>query len=249
MGTENHRILEKSMRMLEVVSNHPEGISLTDLCAEVDVAKGSAHSLLTTLVNMGYLRRDPRTSLYTVSLKTFEVGARFVENNRHFRYAREVLENLVASIRQTAHMAVLDGTDVIYIHKVDCSHAIRMVSIIGRRIPAHATAIGKALLADYTNEQVRALYEGKPLARLTENTISDLDALIEQLEQVRLKGYAYEKGESTIGIECVAVAVGRADDPTHTAISISVPINPARADMSEYITPILEAKQYLQVMM
>ncbi len=131
MSTENHRILEKSMRMLEVVSNHPEGISLTDICAEVNVAKGSAHSLLTTLVNMGYLRRDPRTSLYTVSLKTFEVGARFVENNRHFRYAREVLENLVASIRQTAHMAVLDGTDVIYIHKVDCSHAIRMVPSSG----------------------------------------------------------------------------------------------------------------------
>lgn len=249
MSTGNHKILEKSMRMLEAVSNHAEGISLTGLCNEIDIPKGSAHCLLSTLVNMGYLRRDPRTALYYISLKTFEVGARFVENNRHFRYAREVLENLVATTGQTAHMAVLDGTDVIYIHKVDCSHAVRMVSIIGRRIPAHATAIGKALLADYTNDQIRAMYEGKQLARLTENTIGDLDALIAQLERVRVVGYAQERGESSIGIECVAVAVGKPDDPTHTAISLSVPIDPERKDMKQFITPALEAKQYLQVML
>ena len=249
MSGGNHKILEKSMLMLEAVSNHSDGISLTDLCNEVGIPKSSAHALLTTFVNLGYLRRDPRTSLYHIGLKTFEVGARYVENNRHFRYARELLENIVSTTDQTAHMAVLDGTDVVYISKFDCSHAIRMVSIIGRRIPAHATAIGKALLSGYTDDEIRALYAGRELARLTENTLTDLDVLIAQLQQARLVGYTSEREESTRGIECVAVAVGKPGDPTHTAISIYIPSDPKRADMKQFITPLLEAKQYLQVML
>lgn len=249
MSAGNHKILEKSMLMLEAVSNHPEGITLTNLCKEIDIPKGSAHALLSTFVNMGYLRRDQRTSLYYINLKTFEVGARFVENNRHFRYAREVLENIVSRTGETAHMAVLDGTDVVYISKFDYSHAIRMVSIIGRRIPAHATAIGKALLSGYSNDEIRAMYQGKSLERLTENTVVDLDMLIEQLDRARLVGYTSEREESTRGIECVGVAVGKPSNPTHIAISLSVSVDPARESMEKFITPLLEAKHYLQAML
>lgn len=249
MSAENHKILEKSMRLLESVANHAEGISLTALCNEVDIPKGSAHSLLNTLVNMNYLRRDPRTLLYYLNLRTFEIGARYIENNTYFRYTRDVLERLVAATGQSAHMAVLDGTDVMYIHKVDCSHAIRMVSIVGRRIPAHATAIGKALLADLSDDQIRELYRDRPLSRMTSNTIDNLDALLAQLARTRVLGYAQEREESTIGLECVGVAVGRPGTANHTAISLSVPVDPARRSMEAYIKPILEARQTLQAML
>jgi DNA-binding IclR family transcriptional regulator len=247
MDDKTHKILGKAMMMLEYVSYNPDGVSLTEICKHVGIAKGSAHILLYTFVQMKYMRRDPKTGLYTLGIRTFEVGSRFVERNAFYTNAREILEGLVAVTGETAHLAVLDGIDVVYINKFDSSQPVRMVSFIGKRIPAHATAIGKALLSGYSDEKIREIYEEKSLEKVTPNTIDDLEKLIEQIHEIRFTGLAYEKEESTPGVQCISIAIHNRSGSVVAAISISIPVSRGAQGVEKFIGPLLEAKSSLQM--
>lgn len=249
MPEKNHKILEKSIKMLEYVSRN-QGVTLTDICNAVEIPKSSAHLLLSTFVNMNYMRKDPKTGIYTLDVGAFELGSRFVDNNDFYRSAREILEAVVAKIDETTHLAVLDGTNAVYICKHESSQSVRMVSFIGKLLPAHASAIGKALLSGYTDEKIRDLYAGKTLERFTENTITDLDALISQLDEVRRTGFAMEREESSPGVECIAVPiVSRFSGATEAALSVSVPISRSRGNLEQYQGILLEAKRSLEIML
>lgn len=243
-----HRILEKSLLIIEYVSQH-NGVSLTELSEFAELSKSSAHALVHTMADMNYLSREERTGLYYIGLKSFEVGSRYVENNDIYRAAKEVLEGVSEASRETAHLAVLDGTDVVYICKHDSNQAIRMISYTGKRVPAHATAIGKALLTDYTNEELCRLYEGRNMERLTEHTITELDVLISQINQARMVGTAFEREESTAGVQCVAVPIHNREGKVVMAMSVSVPIFRSDDTMQPHIDNLRQGKQRMELML
>lgn len=249
MPQKNHKILEKALLMLEYVSRN-DGATLTEICGCAGIPKSSAHILLSTFVNMRYMKKNAKTGLYSLDIGSFELGSRFVENNDFYRYAREVLESLVGDTGETAHLAVLEGTDVVYLCKFECSHTVRMVSFVGRRIPAHATAVGKALLSGFGDDAIRALYADRELTPLTENTVCQIEELIAQIHTIRATGFSSEHEESTPGVECIAVPVlNRHSGTVQAGVSISVPIIRGKGDLERFKQPLLEAKASLEMIL
>ena len=244
MEVKNHRMLKKALQMLEYIANQPDGVSLIDICSQLSMAKSSAYVLLMTFVNMGYVKKSTNNR-FIIGMKPFEIGSKFVENNDFSLYSRDVLKELVDAVDETAHLAVLDGSDVVYLSKCDCSHVVRMSSSVGKRIPAHATALGKALLSGKTDEEIREMYSGG-MRKITAKTIDDVDILLQQLNETRQTGFSYEQEESTLGVQCIAVPVKEHSGSVYLGLSLSVPIIRKDFNFDLMKQPLLEAKLRLE---
>ena len=133
------------------------------------------------------------------------------------------LDDLRQELDETFHVGRLDGIDVVYLATRESRQYHRAASRVGRRLPAHATALGKALLADRFGTD-RERHVPNPLQAVTVNTTTDRALLEEQLETARIKGYATDDEENTAGLRCFAVALGYTR-PAQDAISASVPVN------------------------
>lgn len=249
MDDKKHHMLSKALDILEYIAACPDGVTAAGIGTALGIAKSSAFVLLSTLDSRGYVQKGP-DGRYTIGLRAFETGARFLDNNDFYRYTGQVLADLVAAVDETAHCAVLDGAMVVYLSKWECNQAVRMVSSIGKRVPAHATAIGKALLCGKTDEEVRALYAGQPLLQLTPHTLSSLDELLRQLHEVRATGFAHEREESTPGVECLAVPVRDRAGRVKAGISLSIPLQRiGEKDPAFLQQQLLKAQNQLQLLL
>jgi DNA-binding IclR family transcriptional regulator len=224
MNNNRHRSLERALDILELLASNREGLTLSNISSELDIPKSSALSLLSTLVHRKYAIYDKDSGKYRMGIKMFEVGSGYFRESDYMNDIMAAVTKLSKESDETIHLGVLDGRDVIYIFKTESSQPIRMVSSIGKRIPAHATAIGKALLSGLSDEQLIELYENEQLEKLTNNTICNFDVLLDEIHAVRDRGYAMECEESSEGVECFAAPIVNGLDQVIAAVSIAVPI-------------------------
>lgn len=193
-------------------------LGVNELARRTDIPKATVSRLVKEMEREGFLERSG-TKL-GLGLRLFELGQRASRR----RSVREVALPFMADLReatgQTIHLAVLDGTEVVYVEILRGRDAPRFPSAVGRRLPAHATGIGKALLAGSPREVVdAALAQG--LARVGPRTITAPGTLRRQLKWIASSGIAYEHEESAPGVACVASAIGVDDGPPIAAISAS----------------------------
>jgi len=165
------------------------------------------------------------------------VGTSYLDRDPIIRAATRVLEELRAQVNETVHLARLDAGDVVYLASRESAHQLRLTSRVGRRLPAHATSLGKALLARRSDAEVDALLPAT-LTALTPDTLTDRPALLADLAETRKRGYAVERGENTPGLGCFAVALDYANPPLD-AISCSVPYS--RLDEADHAVQVLAA--------
>jgi DNA-binding IclR family transcriptional regulator len=159
--------------------------------------------------------------------------------------AAGTLDRLAEASGETVHLARLDGSDIVYLAKRESRHPLRLFSAIGRRLPAFATALGKALLAERSAAEVAAAIPS-PLPRLTRNSTTDPARLLEELELTRARGYAIDNEENTEGIRCFGVALPRAVPPVD-AISFSVPVARLTEERQRrMVAELLAAKEALR---
>lgn len=212
----------RTMQVLEVLGKYPEGLSLADLSRELGAPKSSLFPIVHTLEAEGYVSRTGRGP-YRLGLRTFEVGYAYLEHNDLFRSFNAVARHLVEETGETVQMAVLEGTEIVYVAKHEGVRPVRLVSAVGKRVPAHCTALGKALLATLPDGEVERRYGSDPLPAMTPRSITTRRGLLIDLAGVRRRGYAIDREESMEGIACVAAAVR---DPRGqvAAVSISVPL-------------------------
>ncbi len=135
-------------------------------------------------------------------------------------------------------MAVLDGEQVVYVAQVPSQHSMRMFTEVGRRVDAHATAVGKAVLAGMPPEAVTQLLSRTTMQPKTERTITTVEAMQEELDRIRQQGYALDDGEQEVGVRCYAVAVPGA--PAGTAISISGPEGRMTRISTDAVIPLMK---------
>lgn len=217
---------DRTIVLLEVLANSPHPMTLTELQEAMDVPKSSLYMLLQTLVGRGWLYGDTRLGTYGIGVRALLAGTSYLDHDRAVQVAAPVITELRGQINETVHLARLDGSDVVYLASRESQHHLRVISRVGRRVPAYATSLGKALLAARSDAEVDALLPAK-FAQLTPNTVRDARALHKQLAEFRSLGYAYEREENTPGLCCFAVALPYRT-PAVDAISASVPI--ARLD-------------------
>ena len=169
-------------------------VRLTDACKYLGVAHSTAHRLLAMLAHHGPA--------------LVEVGLAVVGSLNVREQARPVMEELAAELGETVHLGVLEGNQVRYVDAVESERALRVVARTGTLVPAHCTSLGKALLAQMTDEQVAELYptSAEPFAARTERSITTQAKLLKEVSRARARGYAVNSGETEDDVGSVAVA-------------------------------------------
>ena len=218
--------IERVSLILDILGKSAQGISVGELSMRVGFPKGTTHRLLSSLAYFDYVRKDSTTKNYYLGFKLAELGNRLL-NQLDFRTAaRPYLINLAERTKETVHMVILDEKEVLYVDKLDSSEhrsSLRMLSMLGARMPAHCTAVGKVLIAHLSEEKLDEIVNNNILTRKTANTITNPDRLMEHLELVRTRGYALDNEENEEGIRCVAAPIQNETGQVVAAISISVP--------------------------
>lgn len=200
-------------------------LSAPDVTRRLGLPRTTVHELLTTLTARSYLvAADGAPGRYRLGVRTYQLGSRYAEQLDLAAEGQRVARRVAETCDETVHVAVLDDADVIYVAKVDSTHAVRMVSAVGRRLPAHCTAVGKMLLASLPREECDARIGGRELTAMTAHSITDPAALRAELASIRDCGRAGEHRESNPDVSCVAAPVRDGTGRVVAALSISVPV-------------------------
>ena len=206
MATGDAKILAKGLNLLEVLAQSAEGMTAVELAHSVGVHKTTAYRYLNTLLQAGYIQTNGDAS-YHLGNKILELGSQLLRRMPLRETAHPFLLKLSAETQKTVHLCVLDGTDVVYIDKVESQRSLPMMSRIGSRAPAYCTGVGKALLSSLPTDQVVSLLQGITLEKRTAATIVDPVKLLEELRVTRERGYAIDNSEHEEGIKCFAALI------------------------------------------
>jgi DNA-binding IclR family transcriptional regulator len=220
MSAQPVKSADRTIDLLEALAETPDRLNLTQLQHRLGIPKSSLHGLLTTLVARGWVEESGGG--YGIGLRALRTGAAYLDRDPLVRAAGPVLVALQRQLDETIHLAKLDGHNVVYLASRESQHHLRVTSRIGHRLPAHATALGIALLATRSHEDVDALLPDT-LAPLTSYTVTDLARLHAELEEAGERGWAYESGQNTPGLCCFAVVIPNSH-PANYALSCSIPI-------------------------
>lgn len=201
-------------------------VGLMELSATLGLNKTTAHRILTSLIYMGYARQDKATGRYEPTFKVVDVANRVMSKVDIVQTVRPYLRKLMEVSGETVHFVERDGTDAVYIDKVETFHnGIQMVSRIGSRIPLYCSGVGKAMVAQMDEWEAEEIWNASDIRALTAHTITDYGKFREELEQIRTRGYALDNEENQAGVRCIA---GSLKDPmgrTRYAFSISAPVS------------------------
>ncbi len=226
--------VDRSLLLLELLADAGGSLRLAELEALTGLPLPTVHRLVRSLVHNGYVRQDAsrRYALGARLIRLGEIAARGLGAG-----AMPQLRQLADRVGETANMALLDGDDVVYIAQVPSVHSMRMFTVVGRRVSPHCTGVGKALLSQLPVEDAAALLGRTGMTPQTPQTLTDPDALIEQLALIRERGWAVDAGEQELGVWCVAAPVVGA--PAPVAISVSGPSGRVTEERVEEIAPTL----------
>ena len=226
--------VHRALDLLEVVAARGGTLTIGEIAVAADVPLPTAHRLLRTLVDRGYMRQTPNRR-YALGFRLVPLGAS--ANAMVGSGAERVLGRVVDALGETANLAMLDGDRVAYVAQVPGRHSMRMFTEVGRRVHPHCTAVGKALLSVSSDDDVRELLARTGLPRHTAHTLTTVDEFLDQLVGVRERGYALDEGEQEVGVRCVAVRLP--GSAMHLALSVSGPAPRMTDELLAEAVPIL----------
>lgn len=213
--------LLKGLSVLEALaaSRQPRGV--TELAQQLGLLKSNVHRLLQTLSALGYVRQDAASGRYECTLKLWEMGTAVADGIDVVTVARPFIASLAQKTAETVHLSILDGTEVIYIDKIDSPQPVRAYSRVGGRAPAYCVATGKALLAF----AAPAIFDDLPRKLIvhTPRTLTSRDALERELSRIRETGYAVNRGEWRDSVGGIAAPIFGPANALAAAVGISGP--------------------------
>ena len=198
----------QTLRILQYLATQRGPVAATTIATALDLPRSTVYRLLAVLQEFGFVLHFPEARRYGIGIAAFEMSSGFSRQEPLSRLGRPILANLVDSVGESAHLAVLHGRDVIYLVEERAPRRPALVTEVGVRLPSHLTASGRALLATLPKSQVRALFpSAESFAQRTRAEIPNYATLTRVLAEVRSRGYAAEDGDVTDGMASVAVAV------------------------------------------
>ena len=212
----------KVFAILQSISEEPE-IGITALSQKVLMPKSTLFRFLQTLKMLGYVNQEEDGDKYSLTLKLFELGSKALEHIDLVKYADAKMQDLSKITKETTHLGIIDGENLVYIHKVDSQYQLRMYSRIGRHRPLYCTAIGKILLAWLQESEVQSILKQVEFIQYTKNTLPNIDQLLNELKEVRQLGYAADQEEVELGLLCLAAPIYNRFGTVIAGLSLSFP--------------------------
>ena len=210
-------------RLLKEFRTREDSIGVSELARRLGLGKSGVHRLLVTLAAEGLIEQDARTGGYRLGIVMFELGEAVRVHLDLHAAAGPVLAHLRTQTGESSQVGVLDGTEVVYVDRLESAHSLRLMYETGRRVPAHCTSSGKVLLAHLPDAALDAVL-AHPLRRLTPQTIVDADALRAALATVRERGWADAVDEREIGVASLAAPIRDRYGEVVAAVSIGAPV-------------------------
>lgn len=229
--------LDRAFAILETMADAGGSIGLSQLAEKADLPLATIHRLVRTLVDLGYVRQE--------ASRQYSLGPRLMRladtsAKRIATWAGPAMNAAVVKLGESVNLAVLDGDEIVYVAQSQAANNfMRIFTEVGGRTLPHATAVGKAILADRPESEVVAMLERTGMPQHTEQTLTEPADFLDALAQARSRGYALDEGEQELGVRCVAVVVPGAPQPM--ALSMSGPLTRMSDDVIERSAPILRA--------
>jgi DNA-binding IclR family transcriptional regulator len=215
--------VSSAARLLKEFRHGQRDLGVTELSRRLGMAKSTVHRILATLTAEGLLEREPSTGTYRLGLAMYDLGANVPIHRDIHQVALPVMESLRQRTQESAHIAVRDGREVVYVERVESQQAVRTFMRIGHRNSAHCTSTGKVLLAFLPQEQLDSLLEGWELEPKTDRTITDHEMLRADLKRVRSRGYGTNVNEGQYGVASVAAPIRDSRGEVLAALSLVGP--------------------------
>ncbi|MGY6018424.1 IclR family transcriptional regulator [Streptomyces spinosirectus] len=234
-GVREVKSAARTVELLELLAARGDRPArLQELADELGVPRSSMYALLQTLIGRGWVRTDITGSLYGIGIHALLTGTSYLDSDPRVRIVRPYLDEASDALGETIHMGRLDGRDVAYLATRESHEYLRTISRVGRRLPAHVGALGKALLAERDAEE---LPEG-PYEAMTPHTHTGREALAADLDGIRARGYSIDREEGVLGIVGFGFAL-RYETPAQDAISCSVPVARLTPEHQERIVAVM----------
>lgn len=223
----------KAFAVLKSFTSEAFELTLSEVAARADLDRGTAFRLIQTLIELGYLQAVPQSRRFRLGLACLDLGYTVLSHGSLRTIVEPLLRDLVPEVGDAASLGILDGGDVIYLARVGAGlDRHKMDRRPGTRIPAYSAALGHAMLAHLgRNEQIERL-ESRPRVKLSERTLTDLDALLARLDQVKKKGHAVSDGENAYGLRTLAMPI--LDAQGSVIAGLSVTVDAMRMDMPTF---------------
>lgn len=227
------RAVEHCLKLIDALSANEQSRGVTELSGELGLAKSTVYRLLQTLAGRDYVLQDPTTGRYRLGLKFLELGALVSDHLTIRTVAQPHLQRLMEATKETVHLGLLEGRQVVYADKIESPQTIRMYSRVGRPSPLHCTALGKVLLGSQPEQALQDLLRAG-LRRYTARTIIVPGRLRAELKRVRQEGYALDNEEFEEGLRCVAAPIRDHTEAVVASVGIAGPaarLEPAKLPM------------------
>jgi len=197
--------------------------TFSEIVAELDLPNSSAHGLLQTLVRRKFVEFDRVSRNYRLGLQLWQVAQSYRTAADLARIAQPIMDRLVELTGETVQLARLDGIENIYLAIAESPHPMKLVSAVGKRLYAHATGLGKVLLASLEEDELRRRLSDVDLPHFTDNTIVEIEPLVRELADVRRRDYAMDREEYQVGCRCIAMPIRDESGNVIASMSISIP--------------------------
>lgn len=208
--------------LIEILASDKAEYSLSELMKETNLSKGIVYRLLGTLKSLGYVGHNPETKKYYLTYQFARVG--FCLNER-IRISEIIphMKRLAQEFKEMVNLAVLEQGKVLYLHSIDCPHALKLDLKVGSYQPVHCTALGRVLLAYQDENSIANILKKNKLPAYTAKTVTNPAQLIEILKQIREEGYSYVNEEYRPGVCCIAVPIFDEHGMIAASLSFSLP--------------------------
>jgi IclR family pca regulon transcriptional regulator len=240
-GTHFVQSLERGLAVIRAFDASSPELTLSEVARLTGLTRAAARRFLLTLVDLGYVRTDGR--LFALSPRVLELGYAYLSALTLPEVAEPHLERLVAEVRESSSVSVLDGEDIVYVARVPTSRIMRVAINVGTRFPAYATSMGRVLLAGLADEELEAFLQRADLRRLTERTVTTPDALRRELRRARSQGWALVDQELEEGLRSVAAPIRDRSGQVIAAVNVSAHASRTskEAMRRELVPPLLAA--------
>jgi DNA-binding IclR family transcriptional regulator len=216
-------VIGKVLRILELLHRSPSGLELKDVAKRTGINKTTAHRFLSHLEAESYLLRDAGGA-FVLGPKIARLGGGMSFEATLCKISRPTLENLRKTTGETVNLAVLEGSDILYLDVLESPHRFSVVPHIGAHSPVYCTALGKAILASMNDEQKKEqILASISFETNTPHTLSSISKLKQDLSRIRQLGFSHDDEESFVGARCIGAAILAADGTVAAAVSISGP--------------------------
>lgn len=234
--------IDRMFNILELIADSDEGIGISELSSATKLHKSTVHRLVTSLIENGYVDQLDN-SKYTVTYKLYEIGSKVLSKVNLTDASREIIDRLANEIKEVVHLVVRNGNEIIYIDKKNPgSNSSIMGSRIGSSAPLYCTSVGKSMLFNSSDQELKEVWKESVIEKKTENTIVDFNSFKEEIYVSKSRGYAIDDEENEVGIRCVGAPIFDYGNNIVAAISLSGPVSRVSKDnIEKYYKPLTKA--------